>query len=152
MAEQANNDVTQIMARGGEIIRDANNDKETLDSHISSVTDSEVEERYRNAAEDVYNTAMSMIKETINTAVELAEDANPSSESASLLIMTNGSIFAAISVLFRLYCNNNVKYLLSLYYETHKKIINLIYIPLVLIILLIVYYYLPVIYCDAPRA
>jgi 2-succinyl-5-enolpyruvyl-6-hydroxy-3-cyclohexene-1-carboxylate synthase len=150
IAEEANNDRNQIIAKGDIIIQETNNDKANLDAHISNITDSGIKEQYLNASQEAYNEAASKIRETIRTAIDLA--ANETNESVSLLLMTNGSIFAAISVLFRLYFNNNVKYLLSLYYETHKKRINLIYIPLVLIILLIVYYCLPVIYCDAPRA
>jgi hypothetical protein len=150
ICEDANNDKNIIIGKGYEMMEDTNHDKTDLDTDISKIEDSDEREGYQNAAEDAYNEAVGKIKETIKNALEFAS--SETGESMSLLLMTNGSIFAAISVLFRSYCNNNVRYLLSLYYETHKKRINLIYIPLVLIILLIVYYCLPVIYCDAPRA
>jgi hypothetical protein len=161
LSEDNNKNPEEIKRSSDRLIEEFRTDKDNLLANIErNKTNGTISE---DSAEDLKNRVMDtaiqgpkLVQEASNVAIDTIDDSNATAhliyEMIVPLALTNRPILTVVSVVLKLCFDKDVKYLSSIYYNIHKNKINSGCISVLLLVILLVVYYSPVTYCDAPRA
>ena len=157
-AESNDNDPVKIREQADSKIQDLNELKSKITQSIEKSTESnEVKEGQETNAGELYDKAVSNVKNVTNEALDYTDAADPDLYfSAGLFFSTTSRLgLSVIYILFSLYSNKNSRYLLQSYYNINKNTIYK-YAGLLLVVCflatLIYSFGFSVTSCDAPRA
>jgi hypothetical protein len=157
MVERNGNDPARIRADAESQMNNVDNKlNEIIDSIEKSRESRDIVESQISNAEELHTRAMENIKKIANDAMETTGDADQDQLFGLMFFVTSNRLgLSVIYLLFSLYSNRNIRYLLQTYYNICKNTIHM-YAGLLLVVCflatLIYTFNITAISCDAPRA